>query len=70
MMGEKGLIAGIKPGTVILDLSTLDPDTSRYWANNIKKRDGYYLDAPVTCAITRGGGTAAAACGELTFLVG
>ena len=70
MEGPRGLLAGIRDGTVVLDTSTVDPDTSREWAERVARHGAHYLDAPITCSITPGGGTAAAACGELTFLVG
>ena len=70
MTGPRGLLASAREGTIVLDLSTLDPDSSRAWAGEVAERGGSYLDAPVTCSITPGGGTAAAADGELTFLVG
>ena len=70
MEGPEGLLAGIRAGTVVLDTSTVDPDTSREWAGRVARHGAHYLDAPITCSVTPGGGTAAAACGELTFLVG
>ena len=70
MEGPRGLLAGIREGAIVLDTSTLDPDTSVAWAARTRERGAHYLDAPITCSVTRGGGTAAAACGELTFLVG
>ena len=70
MEGPRGLLAGIRAGAIVLDTSTLDPDSSVEWAGRVARRGAHYLDAPVTCSTTPGGGTAAAACGELTFLVG
>ena len=70
MEGPRGLLAGIREGAVVVDTSTLDPDSSIEWAERSERRGAFYLDAPITCSVTPGGGTAAAACGELTFLVG
>lgn len=70
MEGPRGLLSGIRPGSVVLDTSTLDPDSSAEWAVQVARHGAHYLDAPITCSMTPGGGTAAAACGELTFLVG
>ena len=70
MEGPRGLLDGIREGAIVVDTSTLDPDTSVEWAKRTEERGAHYLDAPITCSITPGGGTAAAACGELTFLVG
>ena len=70
MEGPCGLLAGIRAGAVVLDTSTLDPDTSAEWAERAARHGAHYLDAPITCSTTPGGGTAAAASGDLTFLVG
>ena len=70
MEGPRGLLAGIREGAIVIDTSTLDPDSSVEWAARTEARGARYLDAPITCRVTAGGGTAAAACGELTFLVG
>ena len=70
MEGPQGLLAGIRTGAIVVDTSTLDPDSSVEWAARTEERAARYLDAPITCSVTPGGGTAAAACGELTFLVG
>lgn len=70
MEGPDGILAGIGHGTIVLDTSTLDPDASVAWASATSRCGGHYLDAPMTCSVTSGGGTAAAERGELTFLVG
>ena len=70
MTGSSGLLAGLDEGTIVLDLSTLDPDSSVQWAKRVEEHGAHYLDAPVTCRTTSGGGTAAAESGQLTFLVG
>ena len=70
MSGSSGLLAGLGKGTVVLDLSTLDPDSSVRWAKQVEQRGAHYIDAPVTCRTASGGGTAAAESGQLTFLVG
>ena len=70
MEGPRGLLAGIREGAIVVDTSTLDPDSSTEWAGRTEACGASYLDAPITCSVTPGGGTAAAACGELTFLVG
>ena len=44
---DDGLLAGARPGTVIADMSTVDPDTSRRMAQLADKREVGYLDAPV-----------------------
>ena len=70
MEGPRGLLGGIREGAIVVDTSTLDPDASAEWAGRTEACGAFYLDAPITCSVTPGGGTAAAACGELTFLVG
>ncbi len=70
MEGSRGLLLGLRKGAIVIDTSTLDPDTSVEWAARAEERGAHYLDAPMTCNVTAGGGTAAAECGELTFLVG
>ena len=70
MEGPRGLLAGVREGAIVVDTSTLDPDSSVEWAGRTEACGAFYLDAPITCSVTPGGGTAAAACGELTFLVG
>ena len=70
MEGPRGLLGGLREGAIVVDTSTLDPDASVEWATRSEERGAHYLDAPITCSVTPGGGTAAAAGGELTFLVG
>ena len=70
MQGDSGLLAGLDAGNVVIDTSTVDPETNRHWAAEVARRGASYLDAPVTCSVTKGGGTAAAEAGELTFLIG
>ena len=70
MESPRGLLAGLREGAIVVDTSTLDPRSSVEWAERAEERGASYLDAPITCSVTPGGGTAAAACGELTFLVG
>ncbi|MBS34459.1 MAG: hypothetical protein CMO26_00880 [Thiotrichales bacterium] len=70
MQGQNGLLQGVHEKSIVLDTSTLDPATSRYWAERVSSSGGCYLDTPVTCAVTQGGGTAAVETGELTVLVG
>ena len=70
MTGFNGILAGAAADSIVLDTSTIGPDTSREMAAAAAAANIGYLDAPVTCAVTSGGGVAAARCGELTFLVG
>lgn len=45
--GDDGLLAGAQPGAIIVDLSTVDPDTTRRNAARAAARAVGYLDAPV-----------------------
>jgi 3-hydroxyisobutyrate dehydrogenase-like beta-hydroxyacid dehydrogenase len=61
--GPEGLFEGTTPGTVVVDMSTVSPETSRSLAAQAP-RGVDVLDAPVK------GGPARAAAGELKILVG
>jgi 3-hydroxyisobutyrate dehydrogenase-like beta-hydroxyacid dehydrogenase len=62
--GEDGVIAGVTPGTVILETSTIDPQTSRALAPEVSAAGGSLLDAPVSGSVTL------VESGSLTFMVG
>jgi len=59
-----GVLAAAKPGTVLIDSSTIDIDSARLVAERAAEQGLDLLDAPVS------GGTAGAAAGTLTFMVG
>jgi 3-hydroxyisobutyrate dehydrogenase len=63
-LGEDGVLAEARPGAILADLSTIDPDTWREVAEAARPRDIACLDAPVS------GGPMEAASGRLVFLVG
>ena len=63
-LGTDGLVAQIAPGTLVIDCSTIAPASSRKVAEAAQARGIAFLDAPVS------GGTAGAAAGTLTFIVG
>jgi 3-hydroxyisobutyrate dehydrogenase-like beta-hydroxyacid dehydrogenase len=54
----------LKSGTIIMNLSSIDPQTAKELHHNTAKRNISYLDAPVT------GGVAGAVRGTLTGMVG
>ncbi len=62
--GPSGLLAGLQPGTVVVDSSTIAPSAAKRFAAHVAKRGGAYLDAPVS------GGEIGAIDGTLTFMVG
>jgi 3-hydroxyisobutyrate dehydrogenase len=64
VLGEAGVLAAARRGTLIVDFSTIDPATSRAVAAECEKAGVAYLDAPVS------GGVSGAAAGTLTIVVG
>jgi 3-hydroxyisobutyrate dehydrogenase-like beta-hydroxyacid dehydrogenase len=69
LLGEGGdsavaAVAGLAPGALVLDFSTIAPASSRAMAAALAERGVAYLDAPVT------GGTEGARAGTLSVLVG
>jgi 3-hydroxyisobutyrate dehydrogenase/2-hydroxy-3-oxopropionate reductase len=64
ILGEDGIAAGAKPGTVIVDASTVSPDQSREMNRKVSARGLHFLDAPCT------GSKPGAEGGTLTFMVG
>jgi 3-hydroxyisobutyrate dehydrogenase-like beta-hydroxyacid dehydrogenase len=62
--GEQGVLAGLKPGTIVIDSSTISPSLARRIAGDVAARFGDFLDAPVT------GSKPAAESGSLVFMVG
>jgi 3-hydroxyisobutyrate dehydrogenase len=62
--GPGGILAGIRPGTVIVDHSTISPAVTRALASDAAAAGGSWLDAPVS------GGSEGAARGTLAIMVG
>ncbi|PIM53034.1 3-hydroxyisobutyrate dehydrogenase [Roseateles chitinivorans] len=63
-LGEGGLLARLPAGTLVIDCSTIAPASAQRVAEAAAARGVAMLDAPVS------GGTAGAAAGTLTFIVG
>ncbi|RPV97487.1 3-hydroxyisobutyrate dehydrogenase [Pseudomonas aeruginosa] len=63
-LDDGGLLAHIAPGTLVLECSTIAPASARKVHAAARERGLTMLDAPVS------GGTAGAAAGTLTFMVG
>jgi 3-hydroxyisobutyrate dehydrogenase len=61
---EKGILEGIAPGKIIVDMSTISPEDSRAFARLVSEKGGIYLDAPVS------GSVGPAKAGQLVILVG
>jgi 3-hydroxyisobutyrate dehydrogenase-like beta-hydroxyacid dehydrogenase len=62
--GPDGIAAGIRPGSVAIDMSTVLPDTIRAVAPAVRTRGAGVLDAPVS------GSVSSTLAGELTIMVG
>lgn len=62
--GDAGLLENLPQGTLIIDSSTIAADTARKVGKAAQARGIDFIDAPVS------GGTAGAAAGTLTFMVG
>jgi 3-hydroxyisobutyrate dehydrogenase len=59
-----GLLPGLRPGTVVIDCSTIDPDVERAQHEKVAAAGARYLDGPLS------GGTVGAEKGTLTVMVG
>lgn len=59
-----GVAEGLKPGTCVLDMSSIDPIATRGFANRIKELGCDYVDAPVS------GGEVGAKAATLTIMCG
>ena len=62
--GPDGLIAGVRPGAVLVDSSTVPPAVLRRHEPAIRSQDAGVLDAPVS------GSVALAESGQLTLMIG
>ena len=63
-LGNNGLLTGAYEGLILIDLSTIDPETTRKIGRKAEELGINMLDAPV------GGGSANAIAGNLIMLVG
>ncbi|NEX18893.1 2-hydroxy-3-oxopropionate reductase [Thiorhodococcus mannitoliphagus] len=64
ILGEQGVIQGARPGSVIVDMSTISASATRRIAERLGERGVEMLDAPVS------GGEAGAIEGKLSIMVG
>ncbi len=62
--GPDGILEGLEPGSVVIDMSTIDPEIGKKMSNFIEEKGSKFIDAPVT------GGVAGAEAGTLSILVG
>lgn len=63
-LGEQGIIHGAKPGSVVIDMSTISPVGTRRIAARLKEHGVEMLDAPVS------GGALGAEAATLSIMVG
>ena len=64
VLGKDGIIEGAKPGTIVIDMSSISPIASQEIAAELAKRQVTMLDAPVS------GGEPKAIDGTLAIMVG
>ncbi len=64
ILGENGVIEGIKPDSVVIDMSTISPQETQKIAARLKEKGTRMLDAPVS------GGEQGAINGTLSIMVG
>ncbi len=50
--GPQGLIAGLKPGQIYIDMSTVSPTASREVAGQVAQKGAHMLDAPVSGSVS------------------
>lgn len=70
LLGPDGLLAGMAPGGLIVDASTIDPGVSRRMHAAAAERGIGYLDAPVSGGEPMSAGEVGARNGNVTFIVG
>ena len=64
ILGDGGVADSARPGTLVIDTSTIGPDAARHIGEELKKRNLRFLDAPLS------GGDIGAQKGTLTIMVG
>jgi 2-hydroxy-3-oxopropionate reductase len=64
LFGDEGVAAGLKSGTLVVDMSSISPMATKDFAARIRALGGDYLDAPVS------GGEVGAKAASLTIMVG
>ncbi|BCH66254.1 2-hydroxy-3-oxopropionate reductase [Agrobacterium vitis] len=64
VFGTDGVAEGAKPGTLIIDMSSIDPEATRQLAGDAAEKGLRWVDSPLS------GGAPKAAIGELTLMAG
>jgi 3-hydroxyisobutyrate dehydrogenase len=64
LSGERGILAGLADGAIVIDCTSGDPEASRQIAASLVSRGAFFMDAPVS------GGVKGAEAGVLTVMCG
>lgn len=64
ILGDDGVIQGVQPGALVVDMSTISPQVTQSIAERLAERKAHMLDAPIS------GGSEGAARGTLSIMVG
>jgi 3-hydroxyisobutyrate dehydrogenase len=64
ILRENGVIYGAKEGDLVIDMSTISPETTRYISGTLAQKGVHMLDAPIS------GGSEGAAKGTLSIMIG
>lgn len=64
LAADDGVLAGVKPGTIIVDMSSVSPVASQKFAKMAAERECPFLDSPVS------GGEPGAINGTLAYMIG
>lgn len=64
LFGPEGVAAALRPGAIVMDMSSISPIATREFARRIAEKGGAYVDAPVS------GGEIGARDATLTIMVG
>lgn len=64
VFGENGAASGAKPGTLIIDMSSIDPESTKALAADAEAKGLRWVDSPLS------GGAPKALVGELTLMAG
>ena len=64
ILGENGVLEGIRPGALVVDHSTISPQATKEMAAELSAKGAHMLDAPIS------GGSEGAAKGTLSIMIG
>ena len=70
VLGADGILAARGKRLLVIDASTIDPDTSRRLYGEARTAGHHYVDAPMSGGEPGGAGEAGARAGTVTFIVG